>query len=89
MVRISDILHRPGASPAGLKRETFEAMSEEEQQFLLGVADDVRYTLIEKGEKAASDWLAAQRLDMEEMLALYHLLPSHIRAALKRGARET
>lgn len=76
-----------GASPAVIKREAYEAMEPEEQEFLQAVAEQVRTCLTEKGEVPAATWLADQRLDMEEMLALYWLLPSHVRAALKRGAR--
>ena len=59
----------------------FAAMSEEEQHFLRGLAVDVETSL-----RNVRTWLDNQRLDQEETLALWSLLPAWVRAALKAAA---
>lgn len=69
-----------------LKRDAFLAMSEEEQEFLRELADKIRIAL-EIGEAEAGRFLASQTLQMEEELALWYLLPSNVRSAIKRGQK--
>jgi hypothetical protein len=86
MPRVTDMLSAPPAgSAAWVKKEAFDSQNEEEQDFLRNVATVVRGILDEHGEKNAAEWLLGQRLDCDEQLALWWLLPSHVRSALKRG----
>lgn len=61
----------------------FLAMSEEEREFLQGIAADLVKTL-EDAERAIVSKLDAQMLDQDEVLALYGLLPSRVKTAIKR-----
>ena len=79
----------PRGSAAELTKEAWDAMDEEERVFLQDVADEVRRILIADGEAAGAAYLVGQRLGIDEHMALWWLLPSHIRSALKRGGRES
>lgn len=78
---------------AGAKQEAidaFEAMDEEEQKFIQGIATQaIALFESEAGTDAAYAYVERQRLQSEEMLALWSLLPSNIRSALKAAGRQT
>lgn len=61
--------------------DAFNAMSEEEQAFLRGIAEEVESML-----RLARVYLDKQILDNEETLALWALLPAWVRSALKAAA---
>ena len=61
----------------------FLSMSEEERAFLQGVAAELVKTL-EDAERAVAQKLDEQRLDQDEHLALWELLPSRVKTAIKR-----
>lgn len=89
MPRVHEMIEEappPRGSGAGECHETFLSMSPEEQEFLRGIATNVRRTLWQFGEHEAAAWLAKQLLDSDETVALYSLLSSDVRSALKRGA---
>jgi hypothetical protein len=78
----------PVGTPLGdLKRDAFEAASEEEQAFLLNLAAEF-IEMLESVESAMAAKYAAQLFDIEEGLAFWSLLPSKVRTALKRGRNE-
>lgn len=78
---------KPG-TPAEMKRDAFEAMPEEEKEFLRKIAADATALVGEDRTDDAHGYLENQKLDMEEKLALWFLLDSKTRAALqKAGAR--
>jgi hypothetical protein len=60
--------------------DALAAMEPEEQQFLLETAQQ----LIAKHEHGQLFNFDGLRLDLEEQLAIWFLLPSHIRSAIKR-----
>ena len=75
----------PVGTPLGdLKRDAFDAMSEEEQAFLQTAANEL-IEMLESAEKAMAAKYAGQRFDLEEQLAVWSLLPSKVRTAIKRG----
>lgn len=63
----------------------WDAMNEEEQQFLTDVALEVVRVMQAEGEAAAHAYLEAQKLDGEEKVALWTRLDSKVRSALKRA----
>lgn len=62
----------------------FLAMSEEEQAFLLELANEMIGTL-EDAERALVKKLDAQMFDTEEHVAFWGLLPAKVRTAISRG----
>ncbi len=66
----------------------WEAMNEEEQQFLLGVVDKATILLDEGNPKGAYELIEAEKLDSDEMTALWSRLPSKARTALKKAKKE-
>lgn len=77
----------PVARPTGVKLilvELFESMSEEEQEFLMTMAIEVRHCLKNEDHKAA--WAACNNgLDQEEQMALWSLFDSRERSAINKG----
>jgi hypothetical protein len=61
----------------------FLSMSEEEQVFLRGIAEEI-VGLLESAEAAMAARWAAVKLDQEEQLALWTILPARVRTAIKR-----
>lgn len=81
-MRVSDT-----SQPTGVKAilvELFQSMSEEEQEFLRGVAAEVR-ELLKQGQTKEAAKKCACNLDTEEQLALWSLLDSKERAAIKKA----
>lgn len=75
----------PVGTPLGdLKRAAFDAMSDEEQVFLLLLAEEL-IEMLESAERAMAKKYADQLFDTEEGLAFWSLLPSKVRTAIKRG----
>jgi hypothetical protein len=68
-----------------MKEDAFNLLPKDEQEFLRKVAADATALVGEDREDDAHGYLENQRLDTEEKLALWHLLDSKTRAALKRA----
>lgn len=60
------------------------AMSEEEQAFLRGFADEM-ICILEDAERSLVKKLDSQMFDMDEHLAAWSLLPAKVRTAITRG----
>lgn len=88
MSRYSTIGNPPSGSVADAKKEVFDAMDDEEQKFLFGIADELTLLVKESGDYAAATYLGNQRLDTDETIALFWLLRSDVRAAIKRGQKK-
>lgn len=69
---------------ASVAQDAFTALGEEEQKFLTEISVNVAALCTEKREEEAYDYLEHQKLDNEEKLALWSLLASNHRSALKR-----
>lgn len=68
--------------------DQFEAMEADEQKFIQGVATQtIALFESEAGSDAAYAYVERQRLEQEEILALWSLLPSNVRSALKAAGR--
>lgn len=67
-------------------KDELQAMSPEEQDFIRSHAAEVQKLFTNKGD--VFGYVEAQRLDHEETLALWSLLPSNIRSAIKRAKAE-
>ena len=63
--------------------DALAAMPEDEQFFLRTTAD-ILIRAYEAGDHHMPDFFAAQRLDQEEVLAVWALLPSYVRSAIKK-----
>jgi hypothetical protein len=63
----------------------WEAMNEEEQIFLRKVAANIADTMDAEGPDAAHTYIEAQQLAAEEKIALWTLLDSKTRTALKKA----
>lgn len=74
-----------GASGAAHCKDTFEAMSEDEQKFLQTIAADVIALLDEGRDVEAHSHLEAQKLDNDEKTAIWSLFGSKQRSALKKA----
>lgn len=75
----------PGAmTGAEVNRAELSAMSPEEQDYIRTEAAEVKRLHAEG--KSVFDYVESRHLDAEEKMALWSLLPSDIRAAIKRGA---
>lgn len=59
-------------------------INEEEQEFLERVAQEL-IDILEDAEKALAKKIDEQRMDQDEYLALWSLLPAKVRTAIKRG----
>jgi hypothetical protein len=77
----------PKRKDAGAKQaavDVFEAMAEDEQKFIQSIATQtIALFESEAGSDAAYAYVERQRLEQEEILALWSLLPSNVRSALK------
>lgn len=65
----------------------FLALPKDEQEFLLKVAGRLKDMLADT-EKAMANEVSSHRLENEELLALWGLLPSGVRSAIKRGGAQ-
>jgi hypothetical protein len=75
------------ASGAAIKRDAWEAITDEkEREFLRKIVANVIGLLDEKRDDDAHGYLENQKLDIEEQLAIAHLLSSSQRSALKRAS---
>lgn len=63
----------------------WEAMNDEEQAYLLSVAEEIVRLIAEDGAQAAHDYLASLGLDSDEKTALWTRLDSKTRSALKKA----
>jgi hypothetical protein len=67
---------------ASVNRAEYDAMSDEEKDFIRSHADAIKKLHAEG--KVIADYVAGQHFDPEEKMALWSLLPSDIRSAIKR-----
>lgn len=67
-----------------VQKAVFDDMPQEDQKWLGGIADGVRAELGSKGADAARALIEKQGLDADQKVALWSLLDSKERAALKR-----
>lgn len=72
-------------SPSAFNRECYEKMNEEEQEFLRGIAASVIAMIDEDRVTEAYCYLEKQKLDDQEKPALWSLLDSKQRSAIKRA----
>jgi hypothetical protein len=73
------------ASGGAFNEACFEAMPKEEQEFLRSIADKVGAYLNEGADMEAYAFIEAQRLDDQEKPALWSLLKSGQRSAIKKA----
>lgn len=73
------------ASGASFNEACFEAMPDDEKDFLKGIANKVGVYLKEGADLDAYSFIEAQRLDDQEKPALWHLLDSKQRSAIKKA----
>jgi len=74
------------ALPAGKPTDgAWEAMTEEEQAYLQGIATQAGELLASGDAEAAHDYIQSQNLDSDEKIALWTRLDSKQRSALKRA----
>lgn len=73
-----------GSPLSEVKRDAFASMGEEEQAFLMGLANEF-IEMLEAAERAMAKKYADQLFDVDEGLALWGLLPAKVRTAIKRG----
>lgn len=71
-----------------MKQDAFEALPEDEKTFLRGLAADVTALVQEGRTSEAFGMIEHKHLDTEEKLALWHLLDSKTRAAIKAAQKE-
>lgn len=77
-----------GASGHQVKKEAFEALPQDEQEFLRKIAADVSALISEDRAYDAYGYWKAQKLDVEEMVAIQYLWDSKERSALHKAAEE-
>jgi hypothetical protein len=73
------------ASGFAFNEACYEAMPKDEQEFLKGIAGKVGMYLTEGADLDAYAFIEAQRLDDQEKPALWHLLDSKQRTAIKKA----
>lgn len=83
MPKISTLLGENKDSARAVAVDAFNAMSDEEQAFLK-VTARLLIDAYDAGVYHMPDFFKAQRLDQEEVLAIWSQLPSYVRAAIKR-----
>lgn len=79
---------RPSASAPNSKKEAFDAMPMDEQQFLREIAKKVSELIAEDRAYDAYGYWIAQRLETEEMVAIQHLWDSKERSALAKASEQ-
>lgn len=62
------------------------ALPADEQEFIKGLAVTL-IEMLDTAEKAIAERLSSERLEQEEMLAVWSLLPSKVRTAIKRSGQ--
>jgi len=81
MTKVSDMLSTDTARQVAV--DALTALPEDEQAFLRETAT-ILIRAYEGKEHFMPDFFAAQRLDQEEVLAVWALLPSYVRSAIKK-----
>jgi hypothetical protein len=76
-----------GMSGADVNKEAFDALGDEAQRYIADYATAVTDLHNSKGDVLG--YLEANKLDAEEKMALWSLLPSNIRSAIKKAREET
>ena len=77
----------PGAmNGADVNREALNSMSDEQQDYIRGEAAEVKKLHAEG--KSVAEYVESRHMDPEEKMALWALLPSEIRSAIKRGKQQ-
>jgi hypothetical protein len=83
MVSTKRMLDPAPDSARAVCSDAFAAMDEDEQEFLRWTAYCIMQVFMRQPE-TVSTFFDAQRLDEEEKLAIWSLLPSYVRSAIKR-----
>ncbi|MGN2244897.1 phage recombination protein Bet [Frateuria sp. GZRR33] len=85
VVEVTQVSQAP-ALPAGKPTDgAWEAMNEEEQAYLLGIAKQAGELLASGDAEAAHDYIQSQNLDSDEKIALWTRFDSKARSALKKA----
>lgn len=74
-------------SGAQVAKDALDAMSDESQAYIRDYAEQVQALFASNGD--VMGYLQAHTLDAEEKLALWSLLPSNVRSAIKKSQQET
>lgn len=82
-----DRIKAAGMSGADVNKEAFDALGDEAQRYIADYATAVTDLHNSKGDVLG--YLEANKLDAEEKMALWSLLPSNIRSAIKKAREET
>lgn len=82
-----DRIKSAGMTGADVNKEAFDALGDEAQAYIHSYAGEVTKLFDSGGDVLG--YLAAHTLDNEEKMALWAILPSNIRAAIKKTQRET
>jgi hypothetical protein len=77
----------PSGSAAEVMHDQFKAMPDDERDFLVKIAKQVKATLALGDNEAAAEYLEGQKLDPDEKLAIWSLFDSKERSAIKRAAK--
>ena len=81
-MKITDFYNPPSGSAAGIKKEAYDSMDEEEQAYLQELAADIRFRLA-RNVSEAREFLDKHILEVDEYNALWWILDSKERALLK------
>jgi hypothetical protein len=84
---VIDRIKAAGMSGADVNKEAFDGLSDEAQRYIADYATAV--TDLHNGKGDVLGYLEANKLDAEEKMALWSLLPSNIRSAIKKAREET
>ena len=84
MVKTSRMLSPAPDSARAVCTDALADMPEDEQAFLRATAD-ILIEAYAAGGHHMPDFFKAQMLDQEEILAIWSLLPSYVRRAIKGG----
>lgn len=75
-----------GMNGADVNKEAFDALGDEAQAYITEYAGHIKQLFADGGD--VHGYLQAHTLDSDEKMALWSLLPSNIRSALKRAKAE-
>ena len=84
---VIDRIKAAGMSGADVNKEAFDALGDEAQRYIMDYSVALTDLFHAKGDVLG--YLEANKLDAEEKMALWSLLPSNIRSAIKKAREET
>lgn len=83
---VIDRIKSAGMSGADVNKEAFDGLGDEAQAYIQTYADEIKRLHDTKGDVLG--YLDAHTLDAEEKMALWSLLPSNVRSAIKKAKDE-